>query len=304
MDALRFTVGPNKSHAALALRPACPKPGSPPQPGWQGHIDLCFARRGDQTVLSRNLHRGPLQVQKALYPEGRETCHIAVLHPPGGVAAGDVLCVNASLEDRSRALITTPGATKWYRSEGDRAYQRVRVSLEGDAILEWLPRENILFDGSDISIELDVEMSSHAKYFGWDIFSFGRRASGEAWRRGTFRMRTSIRRAECLLWSESANIDAQSGFTNSLAGLSGFTVCGTFVVAGCDIAAMLVNACREVKPAVEKSMVGITQVPGVLIARYLGDSTEDAFRWFTSLWAILRQELLNKVVCPPRVWAC
>jgi urease accessory protein len=245
-----------------------------------------------------------LQVQKALYPEGPETCHVAVLHPPGGVAAGDVLCVNASLQDGSRALITTPGATKWYRSEGDRAQQQVHVSLEGDAILEWLPRENILFQGSNISIELDVDMSAHAMYFGWDIFSFGRRASGESWSRGRFRVRTSIRRAKRLLWSEIANIDARSGFSNSLAGLSGFTVCGTFVVASPGVDATLLNACREARPRAGKSMVGITRVPGVLIARYLGDSTEDAFRWFTGLWAILRQGLLNKVACPPRVWAC
>jgi urease accessory protein len=275
-----------------------------PQPGWQGDIELCFTSRGDQTVLSRNRHRGPLQVQKALYPEGRETCHIAILHPPGGVAAGDSLCVSASLEDRSRALLTTPGATKWYRSEGARAHQQVQVSLQGDAVLEWLPRENILFDGSNIAIDLDVDMSLHAKYFGWDIFSFGRRASGESWRRGNFRVRTSIRRAGRLLWSEVANIDAQSGFANSLVGLAGFTVCGTFVVAGCDIAATLLSICRDVRPTLAKSMMGITQVPGVLIARYLGDSTEEAFQWFTSLWAVLRQALLGRVACPPRVWAC
>jgi urease accessory protein len=275
-----------------------------PRPGWQGDIELCFTSRADQTVLSRNRHRGPLQVQKALYPEGRETCHIAILHPPGGVAAGDRLCVNASLEDRSRALLTTPGATKWYRSEGDHAHQQVRVSLQGDAILEWLPRENILFDGSNVAIELDVDMSPNAKYFGWDLFSFGRRASGESWRRGNFRGRTSIRRAGRLLWSEIANIDAQSEFASSPVGLAGFTVCGTFVVAGFDIAATLLSSCRDVRPAAAKSMTGITQLPGVLIARYLGDSTEEGFQWFTSLWAVLRRALLGRVACPPRLWAC
>ncbi|MDP9114855.1 MAG: urease accessory protein UreD [Acidobacteriota bacterium] len=277
---------------------------SPPQTGWQGQLELGFGRRGNQTVLVRNRHRGPLQVQKALYPEGRDICHIAVLHPPGGVAAGDVLCVDASLEDGSRALITTPGATKWYRSEGERAQQQVRVALEGDAILEWLPRENILFDGANVSLELDVDMSAHATYFGWDIFSFGRRASGESWRRGTLRMRTSIRRAGRLIWSEAANVDAQSEFAKSLAGLSGFTVCGTFMIAACDLDAARLSACRDAEPPLAESMVGITRVPGVMIARYLGDSTEDALRWFTRVWAVLRPALLGKAICPPRVWAC
>jgi urease accessory protein len=272
--------------------------------GWQAELDLSFARRGGETVLRRNQHRGPLQVQKALYPEGKETCHIAVLHPPGGVAAGDRLSIRASLNEESRALLTTPGATKWYRSEGSCASQQVHFSLGEDAVLEWLPRENIIFDGANISMELDVELTLRARYFGWDILSFGRRASGESWGRGKLNMQTNIRDAGSLLWSEVADIDAQSGFAKSPVGLSGCTVCGTFLVAGCEIGAALLRECREVIPPAAESRTGITRVPGVLIARYLGDSTEDAFYWFTKLWAVLRRALSDKAACPPRVWAC
>ena len=273
-------------------------------PGWQAELDLDFARREGQTVLGRNQHRGPLQVQKALYPEGKETCHIAILHPPGGVAAGDRLSIRASLNEQSRALLTTPGATKWYRSEGSCASQQVHFSLGDDAILEWLPRENIIFDGANISMDLDVDLTARARYFGWDILSFGRRASGESWGRGKLNMQTNIRRAGCLLWSEVADIHAQSGFAKSPVGLSGFTVCGTFLVAGCDIDAALLRECREVMPPAAESRTGITRVPGVLIARYLGGSTEDAFYWFTNLWSVLRRALSDQVACPPRVWAC
>jgi urease accessory protein len=272
--------------------------------GWQADLDLAFARRGDQTVMSRNQHRGPLQVQKALYPEGKDTCHIAILHPPGGVAAGDRLCIRASLDAQSQALFTTPGATKWYRSEGSWASQQLHFSLGEDAVLEWLPRENIIFDGSNISMKLTVDLSLRAKYFGWEILGFGRRASGESWDRGELNMQTNIRSADRLLWSEVAHIDAQSGFAKSAVGLSGCTVCGTFLVAGYDIDAAVLTVCREVRPAVAEARIGITRVPGLLIARYLGDSTEDAFQWFTNLWTVLRRALLRKAACPPRVWAC
>jgi len=272
--------------------------------GWQAELDLGFVRREGRTVLARNQHRGPLQVQKALYPEGKETCHIAILHPPGGVAAGDRLSIRASLNEQSRALLTTPGATKWYRSEGSCASQQVHFSLGEDAILEWLPRESIIFDGANISMELNVDLTARARYFGWDILSFGRRASGESWGRGKLNMQTNIRRAGSLLWSELADIDAQSGFARSPVGLSGFTVCATFLVAGCDVDAALLRECREVTPPADESRTGITRVPGVLIARYLGGSTEEAFHWFTALWAVLRRALSDKAACAPRVWAC
>jgi urease accessory protein len=272
--------------------------------GWPAELDLSFVRRDDRTVLSRNQHRGPLQVQKALYPEGPETCHIAILHPPGGVAAGDELHVRACLNRQSRALLTTPGATKWYRSEAGLASQQLHFLLGEGAVLEWLPRESILFDGANISMKLDVELGLHARYFGWEILSFGRRASGESWDHGRLNMQTNVRGADGLLWSEAADIDARSGFGASPAGLSGLTVCGTFVVAGCEVDAPLLRACREVTPRGDESSTGITRVPGVLIARYLGGSTEEAFCWFTELWGVLRRALSDKVACLPRVWAC
>jgi urease accessory protein len=274
------------------------------QGGWQADLDLSFARRGGRTVLTRNRHRGPLQVQKALYPEGKETCHIAILHPPGGVAASDRLCVRVSLAEESQALLTTPGATKWYRSEGAWATQQLHFSLGDCASLEWLPRESIFFDGAHVSLQLDVDLSGHAKYFGWDIVNFGRRASGETWRRGKLRMQTHIRCADRVLWSEIANVDGQSGFANSAVGLAGFTVCGTFVFAGSEVSAASLAGCRRVKRPVADSRVGITHVPRVLIARYLGDSSEDAFQWFANLWVVLREAELGKIAHPPRVWAC
>jgi urease accessory protein len=274
------------------------------QSGWQANLELSFEQRQTGTVLARNQHQGPLQVQKALYPEGPGICHVAVLHPPGGIVAGDSLCLRASLGCGSRALLTTPGATKWYRSDGSVARQQMHFDLDGDAVLEWLPRENILFDGSRMSMNLDVALSAHARYFGWEILSFGRRASGESWRRGILRMRTSIWRADRVLWSEMANVDAESGFRESWAGLSGCTVCGTFVVAGYDAESDLLTTCRRLRPRLTEARVGITRVPGVLIARYLGDSSEDVFNYFTELWTVLRPALSARVSCAPRVWAC
>jgi urease accessory protein len=255
-------------------------------------------------VLIRNQHTGPLQVQKALYPEGADTCHVAVLHPPGGIAAGDGLSVSASLEARTRALLTTPGATKWYRSDGLKARQQLRFCLAENAVLEWLPRENILFDGAKISMNLDIALAAHSTYFGWEVLCFGRRASGESWRRGTLGMRTSIRRADRVLWSEVAALEACSGFAQSTVGLAGCTVCGTFLVAGDDVQNELLKICRNLRPALAAARVGITRVPGVLIARYLGDSSEDVFAYFKELWSVLRPALAAKVACAPRVWAC
>src|SRR5579885_3001319 len=108
-----------------------------------------FERRGDCTILAERSHDGPLVVQKPLYPEGRDVCHVVLVHAPGGIAGGDELSLGVSLDPSARALVTTPAATRWYKSAG--AASRVESQLDAatGAILEWLPSETIVFDEAD-----------------------------------------------------------------------------------------------------------------------------------------------------------
>ena len=271
---------------------------------WRANLDLSFIRRGDRTLLAARSHRGPLQIQKALYPDGPGVCHVTVLHPPGGVAGGDVLAVTARLESGSRVCLTTCGATKWYRCPRAGAQQQLHFSVEAGGALEWLPRESILFDGSRAAMQLDVELAPGAQFLGWEILCFGRRASGEGWRSGGLRLRTRIRQVGQPLWCEHANLEAGSGFDSSPVGLAGYSVSGTLVAAGSDIGAELLSACRAVVPHGRDSRVGVTRIPEVLLARYLGHSSQDAFNWFTAVWTLLRPALLNQPAIAPRLWAC
>jgi urease accessory protein len=271
---------------------------------WRANLDLSFIRRGDRTLLAARSHRGPLQIQKALYPDGPGVCHVTVLHPPGGVAGGDVLAVTARLESGSRVCLTTCGATKWYRCPRAGAQQQLHFSVEAGGALEWLPRESILFDGSRAAMQLDVELAPGAQFLGWEILCFGRRASGEGWRSGGLRLRTRVRQAGHPLWCEHANLEAGSGFESSPVGLAGYSVSGTLVAAGSDIGAELLSACRAVVPPGRDSRVGVTRIPEVLLARYLGHSSQDAFNWFTAVWSLLRPALLSQPAIAPRLWAC
>jgi urease accessory protein len=271
---------------------------------WQANLDLSFARREDRTLLASKSHRGPLQIQKSLYPEGPGICHVTVLHPPGGVAGGDALAVTARLETGSQVLMTTPGATKWYRCQEREAQQQLHFSVEAGAALEWLPRENILFNASKVRMQLDVDLALGARFFGWEILCFGRRAHGESWRSGELRLHTRVGQAGHPLWTERAQILAGSGFDSSPVGLAGCSVCGIFVAAGCKIDSELLAACRRTVPREANSRVGVTVMPGVLLARYLGHSSQDAFSWFASVWRVLRPALLSQPAIAPRLWAC
>lgn len=243
-------------------------------------------------------------IQKALYPEGPGICHVAILHPPGGIAAGDRLTVSAHLGSDARVCMTTPGASKWYRCPQGEAQQQLRFSIGAGAALEWLPRENILFDNSQVRMNLDVELETGGHFLGWEILCFGRRASGESWLRGELSLRSRVSRGSRPLWCERANIAAASGFETSPIGLAGYSVSGTLVCAGSDIDAELLGACRRAERREGDARAAVTTLPGVLLARYLGHSSQDALEWFTSIWKVLRPALMGVAANTPRLWAC
>jgi urease accessory protein len=87
----------------------------------------------------------------------------------------------------------------------------------------------------------------------------------------------------------------------SAAGLAGCTVSATLIAAGRDIQKDLLEQCRSIAPETgERS--GITALPQLLLARYLGHSGEAAMHYFTALWSLLRPALAGRSAVPPRIW--
>ncbi len=269
---------------------------------WRARLALEYTRQGGRTALSGREHRGPLVVQKALYPEGEAVCHSIIVHPPGGIAAGDALKLELRLREGAAALLTTPGAGKWYRSTGPTASLVQHFDLGRGAVLEWLPQPAIVFDAARAETSTEVRLREEALYIGWDMTCMGRTASGERFNSGELRQRTEVWQQGRRLWCEYARLAGDDAMLTSNAGLDGCTVSATLIAAGKDIGKELLDDCRSVAPEVgERS--GITALPRLLLARYLGHSSEAAMQYFIALWSVLRPALTGRTAVPPRIWA-
>ena len=282
--ALRYSMRDN-SHSDPPFHP----------PAWQASLQLGFTRDGTVTRLTRRAHRGPLRVQKALYPEGFEVCHVIIVHPPGGVVGGDRLEVEIDAGSDCRVLFTSPGAAKWYRAHGRISRQQVRLRVAAGATLEWLPQESIFYDAACVELEHDVELAPGATYLGSEILCFGRRAAGETFTRGRIAQRTRIRQGGKLLWHEQGVITPAS--LASPLGLNGHSVCATFVAVGAALPAALQAGLRAGDPG-----LGVSQVKSVFVARHLGDDSESARSAMLRVWQAVRPHLLGIAARPPRIW--
>lgn len=267
-------------------------------------MHLGFALAGEWTVLRENRHRGPLRVQKALYPEGNAVCQAIVLHPPSGIAGGDHLAISATAGAGAHAQLTTPGAGKWYRSGGAEASQCITFKVDEGAMLEWLPQETIVFDGARARMDTRVDLAADSRYIGWDILCLGRAAAGEHFEKGRFDLFFRINRENRPIWIERGGFDGNDPMLSSPAGWAGATVCGTLLCTFPELpqqAAALLEACRQTIP-VDGANHGLSALPGILVARYLGNSSEAARLWFAKLWAILRPACCGRPAVTPRIW--
>ena len=82
----------------------------------------------------------------------------------------------------------------------------------------------------------------------------------------------------------------------SEAGLGGHSVCATMLACAPGLDASMLARCRVVEDA------AITLLPGVLVARHLGDSSERAKHCFAKLWSLLRPALCGREAIEPRIW--
>src|SRR5690606_4398325 len=285
-----------------------PVPALVPAPtaaGWAAHLGLVFEGRGVETVLVGRRHRGPLRVQRP-FLESSGVCQAYVLHPPGGVVGGDTLHVDVRVEKQGRALVTTPGATKFYRSAGATAYQTQHVRVDDDCCIEWLPQETILFAGARAESNTVIQLATAARGIGWEITCLGRPASGERFDRGSFRQRLQWIQDERPLLTEAVHYSGADEALDAAWGFQGRSKNGTMIVHPVTDSALAL-ARQTALPLSSNDQFGASQLAQggqqhTLVCRYLGSSAERCKQMFTRIWQRLRPTVMGIEVEVPRVW--
>ena len=154
---------------------------APARVGRDGALRLRVERRGAGNVVAGCRWTLPLQVLAPLALDDPAAV-LSLLNPTGGVLGGDRLDVDVEVGPGARACLTTPSATRIYRTAGPPAFQHVRLRLGVGAVVEWVPDHTIPFAGSDFRQTIEAELDEGASLLLVDAFSCGRVAHGERWR--------------------------------------------------------------------------------------------------------------------------
>lgn len=259
---------------------------------------MAFEPRNQRTVLTRNRHTGPLRLQRPFYPE-KDVCHAYILHPPGGIVGGDRLEIAANVAAGASALITTPGATKFYRSGGRCAQQESVLQVATAGRLEWFPQETLFYPGAYASTSTCFDLEDGAAVMGWEILCFGLPACGEPFNTGKLQTTLRINRSTKPIFIDRLRMAGGRDMAGP-SRLRGYSVTATFMATGCET--KMLAPLREILDTQKEGLTGITLLEDLLVARYLGEASEQAKQLFRKLWAWLRPHLFRKPSCPPRIW--
>lgn len=269
---------------------------------WCARLELEFALRGTTTKLVARNHRGPLQVQRGLHPEVDGTCHVYLLHPPGGIVGGDRLDVDVTLGAAARALLTTPAAGKIYRSDARVARVAQRLRVAPNAILEWFPQETIFYRGARAHLHTRVELEAGAGFVGWEIACLGRPAAGERFDQGAMRTDFELWCNDAPLFIERAQFCGDDAALSAPWGMDNYSVTGTLLALSNN--ADLIPLLRAQLPAFARGGgFAVTQVDAVLVVRYLGHSAQAARHGFVQAWHHIRALAYRRDAHSPRIWA-
>lgn len=280
-----------------------PRASEPAPALWAARLDLSFRVDLDlkrKRTLLINRHEGPLRIQKALYPEGADCCHAIVVHPPGGIAGGDHLKININVESQAHAVITTPGAAKWYGSaDGQHSRQEIAMSLSGD--LEWLPQESIIFNHARGDSRIRINLAPESRMIGWDTVVLGRKASGEAFESGAFSQSIRLSLASELEWEERLYLSGSDPAMRSVIGLGNHAALNTIWAVLRERDQWAQEAQNEIRaqcPEIAWSMLSSR----LLVGRQSGCGRELQKSRLRALTA-LRPLVMERAALPLRIWA-
>jgi len=221
---------------------------------------------------------------------------VMLLNPTGGLLGGDVLRTSVAIGPGSHVCLTTPAASRVYRSLGAPAVHEFTACLEGDASLEYMPDHLIPSPGARLYQRTEVTLDAESTFIGLDAWAVGRIARGERWRFHELDMSFVVRDARGLLLGERARLTGVRPL-EGLGGTEGSAYVAAFV-ATAPSRADWADLADEWLAATEgqhlHARCGVTLLArGGLLARILCDTAPTLHQTAHMLWSLTRLRLLG-----------
>jgi urease accessory protein len=233
--------------------------------------------------------------------DGTGASTLFLLNPTGGVLGGDRLETRVDLGAGCQVCLTTPSATRVYRSAGSPSRQHMTARVGAGARFEYMPDHVIPSPGARFIQSVDLELAPGASAVLCDAWSVGRPARGEAWAFDLLDSGVTVRDTEGLLFKDRFTLHGARGW-GGLGGTEGMAyvasilcvapvhprLAGLAGALGDHLASLALDAHAGVTPLAR----------GGVLVRVLAPSAPAMQRTIEAAWSCCREWLWT---LPPRL---
>ena len=275
--------------------------------GKRGYLRMGFELDSQGRSILRDLYRRvPIIVQQALYFDSQMPllpC-VYILSAGGPVVEGDDFQQHFVLCKDSCAHISTGAATKVAQMRGGRASMRQRITLAEGSYLEYLPEAVIPCRGAVYEVDNEIVADESATLFYSEIFTSGRRYSGERFCYRKLALNTRVVRPNGeAVYVDCMEVEPESG-----------DIFRTGVMAGYEIfASILILTPRHVSQALQLQLqpymrddmaLGVHLLPfdAGISCRILGQQRDEVKDEVRRICSALRLKVKGCTLPPEFVW--
>lgn len=265
-----------------------------------GKLSLVFRKKASgQSYLAKQYYKLPLQIMPPHYQDNDGTVFAYLLNPSGGVLQHDRLLTEITMEEYSRALITTPASTKLYKMDDGCAVLENMVELRRGSVLEYLPEHNVPFAGSRTYQNTEFHLDEDATLISFDMTTPGRVSRGEVFQYDTYETSVKIYVGGKLAVYDKARIEPKKMNLTALGMLECRGANGTIYVYSDHMGEKIRDSVRAFSLTREGGSgdvkFGATMVTdSLMIVRLVSKDIQAARNVMLNIWDIARRGILGK----------
>jgi urease accessory protein len=176
-----------------SLLPLPSSQSSVPMQRTRGGGRLSVKQSAGESRIDRLFQEGAARIRIPRVPRG-SPLEAVLINTAGGLTGGDAMDWEFEAGEAASMTLATQACEKTYKAHGgSEARVSVRLKLNPESSLAWLPQETILFDRARLSRSIEVDMTAGSRLLMVEPVVFGRLAMRESVLEGHFRDRWRIR---------------------------------------------------------------------------------------------------------------
>ena len=255
--------------------------------------------KSKKTVIKEQFTKVPLFIQRALYLEESipSMAYIYVISPSGGILQGDRYRIDISLSNHAYAHVTTQGATRIYKMEKDFGTQMVNIVVDDGCYFEYIPDQIIPFRNSRFYQIVNLKVHESATMIYSEMLIPGRVASGESFQYDICYIKTIAKdNAEKMRFIDIMKLEPKKENLESFGIMNNFEViANVYILCNEKYQSDMKDKINTTMKNKNKIYGGTSSFPdnNGLVARILGNTTNDVKKIIFEILAISRQTILG-----------